>query len=315
LVRLEDATGAETVVVFFADQTGAPALAARVSKDIAATTDWNAVGQIFDSLNSIDESANEHGFVLARLYDTPKWPARIVSTEAGTNTVNFELRSGRTESYTAGYGVRLKIVYAVDSAANKNVLVFRSIQAFPAGVPAPSVAASQPAYDSETNLRRILEQQRAQLGDDHTNTALAALELANVLMRQGKSAEAEQMSRDALVVLRKDLGNDDLAVANTLGVLCSTLLNQDKLAEAETARRENLAIRLKVLGEADPKVALSYEALGSILQREGKLSEAEESLRNALAIRRKIFGEQSSQVRDTLAHLNEALKQEGKPAE
>ena len=215
--------------------------------------------------------------VISRL-GNHQWPARVIETHDGTNSISYWRQNGTLSWYEGYAGHRLRVVTVEDSSDGETVVILRSKESgFPSattsGMPAAPPAVDKTYTKSVANLEQ-------------------------------EAARRRQM-----------FGNESPELADTLGLLSRALRDEGRLAEAEIVRRENLAIRRKVLGENDPQTAISYDGLGKILQGENKLVEAEACFRAALAIRRKTFGEQSLQARNTLVHLNDVLKLEGKPLE
>jgi class 3 adenylate cyclase/DNA-binding SARP family transcriptional activator len=129
-------------------------------------------------------------------------------------------------------------------------------------------------HDAERLLREA-EQSRARLGERANRSTLLAL-LGDVIVRQGRIDEAEQIARDAI-----DLGSSDdhLTLAVAHGVLARALAERDDPA-AEAAMRHAVALAeetdmLWVQGER-------WESLGEVLIARGRVEDGNAALRTAL---------------------------------
>jgi tetratricopeptide (TPR) repeat protein len=102
-----------------------------------------------------------------------------------------------------------------------------------------------------------------------------------VLRAQGKHAEAETLSRQALEGYKKELGErhpDTLASVNNLA---QVLQAQGKYAEAETLNRQALEGYKKELGEQHPSTLTSVYCLAHLLHTLRRYSEAAELYQQA----------------------------------
>jgi eukaryotic-like serine/threonine-protein kinase len=98
--------------------------------------------------------------------------------------------------------------------------------------------------------------------------------LAGLLLRKNKFAEAESLYREALPLWRKYLGNDHAYVANTLDNLAAALSKQGKHREAESCLRECLANRKKRLGDNHRDTIATANRLIQVLKKYGNDAEA-----------------------------------------
>jgi tetratricopeptide (TPR) repeat protein len=119
--------------------------------------------------------------------------------------------------------------------------------------------------------------------EDSPKVAQTLNTLSGVLAREGKQAEAEKVSRQALKIFGLSFGSADLSDADVLYSRGNVLFEQGKLAEAETCFRQALALRRKRSGGNDVDVAIS--ALANTLRRQQKFTEAEPLFRECLAMR------------------------------
>jgi len=129
---------------------------------------------------------------------------------------------------------------------------------------------------------------RKAFGDQHPSVPTALNNLASVLKRQGKLAEAEPLFREALEIEKKLLGNEHPTLAVSLRNLASLLRDQGRLDEAETVFGNALEMQRKLLGNEHPDVATTLERLARLLEDRGKLADAEAACRECLATRQQI---------------------------
>jgi tetratricopeptide (TPR) repeat protein len=132
---------------------------------------------------------------------------------------------------------------------------------------------------------------------------------------QAKLAEAEALSRQALLMRRKLHGTEHEDVADALGVLSSTLYRQRKLPEAEHYGREALALARKLLPNDHPTVLTLLNNLATVLGDVDKLQEAEALFREGLPIARQRLGETHPELVDWLFSLGQVVKRQGRLAE
>ena len=139
--------------------------------------------------------------------------------------------------------------------------------------------------EAEHLFRQSLAVRKQTLGNENPAVAQSLNTLSGVLTLEGKQAEADSASREALRVFgwNMQLGDSSDADLFSRG---DTFFNQGNLAEAEASFRQALAIRRKHSGDGqDVEVALS--ALASTLRRQQRFSEAEPLYRECLASREK----------------------------
>jgi tetratricopeptide (TPR) repeat protein len=138
--------------------------------------------------------------------------------------------------------------------------------------------------------------------------------LGNQLFSQGKSAEAESVLREALVIEREIYGADHAQVRQSLQ-LDSLLGQQGKWIEAELMLRKALAARRKLLGDEHPDVVNSLKALAAVLRGQGKWAEAEKLNREALALQIKLLGNKHPDVIASLGDLGLLVRRQGRLSE
>jgi len=118
----------------------------------------------------------------------------------------------------------------------------------------------------------ILEKHDMSQENDFQEVPFVMDRLGQVLMNQGKYAEAEVVWRETVLV-RKNLP-DQRVLGGSLRALGIVLLRQET-GGAEPVFREALAFHRKVLGNEHPGTAESLRDLASVLRDRGGLIEAE----------------------------------------
>jgi serine/threonine protein kinase/tetratricopeptide (TPR) repeat protein len=117
--------------------------------------------------------------------------------------------------------------------------------------------------------------------EDPPKVAQTLNTLSGVLAREGKQAEAEKVSRQALKIFGFSYGSVDSSDADVLYSRGNVLFEQGKLVEAETCFRQSLALRRKSKHDVD----VTISALANTLRRQQKFTEAEPLFRECLAMR------------------------------
>ncbi len=117
---------------------------------------------------------------------------------------------------------------------------------------------------------------------------VAAGNLANCRIQEGKYMEAERMHRQQLRVRRRVLGDEHPSTLASANNLTASLLYQGKYAEAETISREVLGAQRRVLGEEHPDTLNSAGTLATSLSYQGKYSEAERINRELRGVQMRI---------------------------
>lgn len=145
--------------------------------------------------------------------------------------------------------------------------------------------------------------------------ALALDDLANVLVRQDRYSEAEDLLRDSLAIQAKIAGEKSRSSDATLNGLAAVLTSQGKHAEAEQIYRESLRAKETALGPEHLSVAASLSDLSAALLAQGRLVEAEGALRSALTVFETTLGREHPEYGRSLGKLAAVLVHQGKSAE
>jgi serine/threonine protein kinase len=139
--------------------------------------------------------------------------------------------------------------------------------------------------EAERLFRQSLAVRRESLGNENPVVGQTLNTLSGVLTLEGKLAEADNTSREAMKVFGWKFQQGETSDADLFS-RGDMYFNQGKLAEAEASFRQALAIRrTRPGGSQDVEVALS--ALASTLRRQQRYSEAEPLYRECLTSREK----------------------------
>ncbi len=136
-----------------------------------------------------------------------------------------------------------------------------------------------------------------------------------LLQAQGKLAEAEIYSREALEIRRRVLGNEDIHTLLSISNMCTVLMYQSKLDDAEPYCREALETRRRVMGDFAADTLVSINILAYLLTEQGKLAEAEPYRYEAVEKTRHVLGNEHPDTMVAVSNLGYLLKQQGKLAE
>jgi WD40 repeat protein/tetratricopeptide (TPR) repeat protein len=140
---------------------------------------------------------------------------------------------------------------------------------------------------AEPLFREALAGFREVLGPGAELTIDLTLDLAQVLDRIGRTAEAEPLLRQVLEELDAFHGGEHRHANDAKILLGMCLARQDKWAEAEPIVRQAIDAIREQYGADDPRTAGILSNLGMGLIEMGKWAEAEPYLRECLAIREK----------------------------
>ncbi len=164
-------------------------------------------------------------------------------------------------------------------------------------------------------LERAVALRRGALGDDHPDTAVSLLRLADALAEAHQVARAEALYREHLAVAERAYGAQSVEAAAALARLVPLLAVQDRTdEEAPLARRWRAT--LDGLGdEGGAVLARSLTAMGSYLALDGRFDEAEPTVRRALRVGALADGDTSAVVAEALLELAGIEARAGRPAD
>lgn len=165
--------------------------------------------------------------------------------------------------------------------------------------------------DAEAAARRLVDWQRARLGERHPDVATSLANLGQVLQRQGDLAAAGPPLREALELRREALGESHPLYAASLLQLADLLLAQDDTKAAGPLFEQAIEALRGAVGESHADFASALTGHARLLHRRGALAEAEPLLRRALLVRREALGEHHPQYATALSNLALVLQQRG----
>ena len=185
----------------------------------------------------------------------------------------------------------------IDSATLADVLGGRMVLAYRTG-------------DLETAAglgREVLDINRALLGPDHPRVARETNNLAQVLQRMGRHAEAEPLYREALRILKATVGPEHPYTALGMSNLAAVLDQLDRDDEADSLFRATIALQRRILPPGAPTIAPSLANYADLLQSRNAYREAELLYREAIELQRAALGEDHPDIGILTGKLGGAL--------
>ena len=157
---------------------------------------------------------------------------------------------------------------------------------------------------AEPLLKRVLEERRKLLGDNHPQVADAIEELGLNLFDQGKFPEAEDRLRESLALRRAILGNaPHPEIAQNLMNLALIRRYMRDFEESEALYLQTLEMNRQLYGESHPEIANVMVNLADLHAILGELERAESLYLDVLAMNRQLLGEEHPQVALTMKNL------------
>lgn len=157
-----------------------------------------------------------------------------------------------------------------------------------------NLAAAQSWEQERADLRRQLHREGLvrhgkslrQSLDTRDSTALvgALNDVGLLLLSEGRTPEAEELFRRALVILDATVGRDDVATGTILEHLADTSLRRENPDAALAFYREAAEVFGARLGTDHPRYANTLNNLGNVQRQRGDLAEAERLYREAMRI-------------------------------
>jgi eukaryotic-like serine/threonine-protein kinase len=151
---------------------------------------------------------------------------------------------------------------------------------------------------------RALELARAHFGVGSSQALIAATEVAELLLKQGKSAEAEKQLRPDAEALTRVLGPEHLETLRALTLLGRACTFQGKLTEGETIHRAGLAVRRRLFGPTHDGTLDEIAALAIACRRLNKLAEAETLNRELFTTYRQTLGPDHPETLNAMSNLS-----------
>jgi tetratricopeptide (TPR) repeat protein len=178
------------------------------------------------------------------------------------------------------------LAIALDPSAPDDILAGNALNQY-----GGACAAKGDDAGAERHYRRALEFHRSCFGEVDARVAGDENDLAIVLARGERLAEAIALTRHSLASYREILGREHpttVALANNLG---SLLIRGPELDEGEALLGEALEARRRLLGSEHPEVARTLSQLGHVARRRKDLDSARTCFTEALEIHRAGLGE------------------------
>jgi len=129
-------------------------------------------------------------------------------------------------------------------------------------------AAGEPA------ARRALQIRARALGGMHPSVAAEMASLAEILVEQGKSDEAERLYRQAIDIIETHHGGQHYEIATMLANLAGIYAARGSETQAEQCYLRALAIKERLLGVGNLEVAALRGHLAALYVRQGRHEEA-----------------------------------------
>lgn len=152
-------------------------------------------------------------------------------------------------------------------------------------------------------------------GVDSLDAATALQSLGDHAVKQGRTAEAEELLRRGLAYWEAAQGGDHPNTARGLHSLGVCAYDRGEIEEAAEFYRKSLKIRRQRQGSRHPDVASTMHSLGVCEWKAGRVEEAEKLYRQALAIRVEALGPEHLKVARTLHSLGGCARRDGRAME
>lgn len=158
---------------------------------------------------------------------------------------------------------------------------------------------------------RQLEKQTP-LPPDHPYIISTRNKLANALLRQGQTTEAEAELQRALGLLQQSAGAESEEAALSLKYLGQTYIAQSRYDEAGEVLQQALAITEKIFGVEHQQTALALSELAGLRLRQGRYDEARQLYERAQSLLEKTLGPNDAALASVLSNLASANRQLGR---
>lgn len=146
-------------------------------------------------------------------------------------------------------------------------------------------------------------------GSRHPETALAAANLADVLVRHEEYAEAEKFYTQAMTVVEACFGKSSKEMSALLPRVAELYCVQDRFAEAEETLWKNYEIKEALLGSEHLEVARCLEDLAELYDAQSEYLQAERFYLSSIGIKDKHLDEEDPELLNSLKKLIFVSKQ------
>jgi serine/threonine protein kinase/tetratricopeptide (TPR) repeat protein len=162
---------------------------------------------------------------------------------------------------------------------------------------------------------RSMELRQTYQGPEHPETLRSMRNLATIVMRMGKNADAEQLFKKTLEVQKRVLGPEDPETLRTISGLVWALNDQEKRAEAQLLAEQTLEIQRRILGPEHPDTLSSLANLAGTYYRQGKYRDEQRLRQELVDINRRVQGPDHPVTLMAMYNLGNACFMQGKYAE
>jgi hypothetical protein len=169
--------------------------------------------------------------------------------------------------------------------------------------------------EGEVALRRSLRILQTADGDDSNEVANVNLDLARMMLANGRSADAILFARKTLNVYERILGGTDLQTASVMCLIGDSLRTMKNYVDAETQLRRCADIRESTGGIESVELADALYSLAMTYTGERKFHLAEPVFRLTETIREKQLGLTSPLLAQTMEDHAALLRTMGKDTE
>jgi serine/threonine-protein kinase len=147
--------------------------------------------------------------------------------------------------------------------------------------------------------------------DDIELRGITRANRGTALAQLGRSAEAEPVLREAVLLFERARGPDDARVASALQPLAGTLILNRKYAEAETAARRAVSINEREFGPTNPATLSALRMVTSAQVESGRCREALPQIRAMVALRGRGLSETDPTLGVVLLQLGQCQAESG----
>ena len=154
-----------------------------------------------------------------------------------------------------------------------------------AGIAAQTNTQYDKAMDHFRAAEKVIDPSR-----DPEEWATVQEEIASVLSRQGKYADAENLLQKVVGIRIQKFGAQNPETLQSRAILAAAKSHLTKYSEAESEFRELVKLDEKLLGAEDPNTLWCRDSLAQTLMSQGKYSEAESEFREIVKLDEKVLG-------------------------
>ncbi len=168
---------------------------------------------------------------------------------------------------------------------------------------------------AHTLAESALDNRRRLLGARNPKTLQSQNQLAWVLDREGRDAEADKLVRQTLETERRVLGPEDPITLEDMDYLATILEKLGNYKEEENLQRELFEIENRRQGPDSPRTISAMANLATAISLEGRTAEAEAMYRKVLALEQRVLGADHPQTIATMHNLANRLNEQGRYVE